>query len=286
MSAPQRTRLRALLDSGQLVVAPGVFDGLSASLVARTGFRAAYMTGAGTSASGFGLPDVGLLSQTEMAERARVLTGVLGEVPLIADADTGYGAPLNIARTVREYERAGVAALHLEDQAFPKKCGHLPDKELVDTAEHVTKIRAAVGAREDEATVVIARTDARGPLGLDAAVERANRYAEAGADLLFVEAPRSGAEIERIAREVTAPLLINVVQGGLTPDTPAEHLSALGYRVAIHPTALINAAAGAMAGALGELGGTGTGSLAPRTPQDLFNLVGLQEWSAFADRHT
>lgn len=285
MPASQRIRLRELLDEGRLVVAPGVFDGLSASLVARTGFTAAYMTGAGTAASGFGLPDIGLLSQTEMAERARMLTSVLGDIPLIADADTGYGAPLNIARTVREYERAGVAALHLEDQAFPKKCGHLPDKELVDTAEHVSKLQAALDAREDDHTVIIARTDARGPLGIDAAIERANRYAEAGADLLFVEAPRSTDEIERVAREVSAPLLINVVEGGLTPEMSADRLTELGFRLAIHPTAVINAAAGAIAHTLGELGGTDTENLRPHTPQDLFNLVGLREWSAFGDRH-
>lgn len=285
MPASQRIRLRELLDEGRLVVAPGVFDGLSASLVARTGFTAAYMTGAGTSASGFGLPDIGLLSQTEMAERARMLTSVLGDIPLIADADTGYGAPLNIARTVREYERAGVAALHLEDQAFPKKCGHLPDKELVDTAEHVSKLQAALDAREDDNTVIIARTDARGPLGIDAAIERANRYAEAGAELLFVEAPRSTDEIERVAREVSAPLLINVVEGGLTPEMSADRLTELGFRLAIHPTAVINAAAGAIAHTLGELGGTDTENLRPHTPQDLFNLVGLREWSAFGDRH-
>ncbi|MGW4244751.1 isocitrate lyase/PEP mutase family protein, partial [Nocardia sp. NPDC004722] len=218
MTTPPRARLRAALgDSAEIIVAPGVFDGLSASLVRRLDFTAAYLTGAGVAASGFGLPDIGLVTQTEMVERARMLVGVLGDIPLIADADTGYGTALNVVRTVREYEAAGVAAIQLEDQAFPKKCGHLPDKELITAAEFVTILTAALEARTDPDLLVIARTDARGPLGLDAAIDRANTYAAAGADVLFVEAPQGIAEIERIAREVKAPLLINQVIGGLTP---------------------------------------------------------------------
>ena len=284
MTTP-RARLRALLASGELITAPGVFDGLSASLAARVGFDAAYMTGAGVSASGFGLPDIGLLSQTEMVERARMITGVLGGVPLIADADTGYGAPLNVVRAVREYERAGVAALHIEDQAFPKRCGHLPDKELVSAREYVAKLQAALDARVDEDLVIIARTDARGPLGLDEAIERANRYAEAGADVIFVEAPRSMAEIERVAREVTAPLLINMVPGGLTPDAPSERLVALGYRIAIHPGVALGAAAASMLHSLAALHGTDASELVPTSPAGLFDLVGLREWSALGERH-
>ena len=176
------------------------------------------MTGAGVAASGFGLPDIGLLTQTEMVERARMMVRVLGDVPLIADADTGYGAPLNVVRTVREYEAAGVAAIQLEDQAFPKKCGHLPDKELIDGDEFVAKLYAALDARTDPDLVVIARTDARAPLGVDEAIDRANRYAAAGADVIFVEAPQSVDEIEQIAEEVAAPLLINLVAGGTDPD--------------------------------------------------------------------
>jgi 2-methylisocitrate lyase-like PEP mutase family enzyme len=182
-------RLRALLADDGLIVAPGVFDGISASLVGRVGFAAGYLTGAGVAASGFGLPDIGLLTQTEMTERARVLATALGDTPLIADADTGYGAPLNVIRTVREYEAAGVAAIQLEDQAFPKRCGHLPDKELISEDEFVVKLAAALDARSDLDLVVIARTDARAVLGVDAAIARANRYAAAGADVIFVEAP-------------------------------------------------------------------------------------------------
>jgi 2-methylisocitrate lyase-like PEP mutase family enzyme len=274
------------MDTDGMIVAPGVFDGVSASLVARSGFGAAYLTGAGVAAYGFGLPDIGLVTQTEMTERARVLVRTLGPVPLIADADTGYGAPINVARTVSEYEAAGVAAIHLEDQAFPKRCGHLPDKELVPAGEFTTKLRAALDARTDSDLLVIARTDARGPLGIDAAIERANTYAAAGADVLFVEAPQSLAEIERIAREVTGPLLINRVLGGLTPDIPTERLAELGFKIAIHPSVPSRAAAQAMIEAYAGLGGTPPHpGPPPLGPSALFRIVGLEEWSEFAQRH-
>jgi 2-methylisocitrate lyase-like PEP mutase family enzyme len=284
MSA-SRARFRELLAGQTLITAPGVFDGISASLVARTGFDAAYLTGAGTAASGCGLPDIGLVSQTEMVDKARMVVGVLGDIPLIADADTGYGAPLNVVRTVREYERAGVAALHLEDQAFPKKCGHLPDKELVPVEEYLAKLRAALDARQDDSLVIIARTDARGPLGIDAAIQRGVRYAQEGADVVFVEAPRSEAEIERIAREVPGPLLINVVWGGLTPQLPAERLTELGYRIAIHPGAALAPATDAMLRALAELRGVDAAAIRPSGPQAFFELVGLREWSELGERY-
>jgi 2-methylisocitrate lyase-like PEP mutase family enzyme len=173
-------RLRELLAGDELIVAPGVYDGISAALVGKFGFAAAYMTGAGVSASGWGLPDIGLLTLTEMAERARMLAGLL-EIPLIADADTGYGSPINVIRTVREYERAGVAAIQLEDQVFPKRCGHLTGKEVLEAEQFVVVLSAALEARRDPDTVIIARTDARGPLGIQAALERAQTYAAAGA---------------------------------------------------------------------------------------------------------
>ena len=284
-----RSRLRELLSEKELITAPGVFDGISASLVRRGGFAAAYMTGAGVSASGFGLPDIGLLTQTEMAERVRMIAGVLEDIPLIADAHTGYGAALNVVRTVREYVRAGVAALHLEDQAFPKRCGHLPDKELVGVEEYVGKLRAALDVRVDEDLVIIARTDARGPLGLDEAIDRANRYAAEGADVIFVEAPQSVAEIERIAAEVSAPLLINVVAGGLTPDVPPDRLAELGFRLAIHPTTVIGASTLAMLSALAALKDgrpvqPPSGVTLP-SPSTFFDLVGLREWSELGERY-
>jgi 2-methylisocitrate lyase-like PEP mutase family enzyme len=287
MSAHQARRaLRTALAGGDLVVAPGVFDGISAHLVARLGFRAAYLTGAGVAASGFGLPDIGLVTLTEMADRARTAVRVLGDVPLIADADTGYGAELNVVRTVREYEAAGVAALHLEDQAFPKKCGHLPDKELIEPEQFIRKLSAALEARTDSDLVVIARTDARGPLGIDAAIERGRAYAAAGADMVFVEAPESAAEIERIAAEVPGPLLINLVAGGLTPVESSRRLGELGFSVAIQPSLPLGHAALAMLSGLAELAGRDPAEFVPSSPAGFFNLVGLAEWSALGDRFT
>jgi 2-methylisocitrate lyase-like PEP mutase family enzyme len=277
--------LRARLATGELIVAPGVFDGLSASLAGRMGFAAGYMTGAGVAAAGFGLPDIGLVTQTEMVERARVLVRCLGEVPLIADADTGYGSALNVVRTVREYEAAGVAAIQLEDQAFPKKCGHLPDKELISAGEFVGKLTAALEARADPDLVVIARTDARGPLGLDAAIERAQLYAAAGADVIFVEAPQSAAELERIAAEVDAPLLVNLVAGGLTPLESAQRLGELGYAIAIHPSVPLGGVAWAMLSGLSELAGQDPAGWLPGSPAEFFNLVGLAEWSELGERY-
>src|SRR6202020_2457425 len=250
-----RQKLRALLDVGELVVAPGVFDGITAHLARRTGQAAAYMTGAGVAASGFGLPDIGLVTGTEMAERARMLVGVLGEFTLIADADTGYGTAMNVVRTVRLYEQAGVAAIQLEDQVFPKRCGHLDDKHVVDAAEFEQTLAAALDARSDDNLLVVARTDARAPLGLDAAIERANRYAQAGADNIFVEARQKEQESERSGREVDAPLLINLVLGGLTPLESASRLQELGYAIAIHPSNLLMQATFGMLQGLCELNG-------------------------------
>jgi 2-methylisocitrate lyase-like PEP mutase family enzyme len=282
-AATPGTRLRALLGTGQLIVAPGVFDGISAHLVRRMGFKAAYLTGAGTAASGFGLPDIGLVTGSEMAERAGMITEAVGDLPLIADADTGYGAAINVVRTVRAYERAGVAAIQLEDQTFPKRCGHLPDKEVISQAEFVAKLGAALDARTD--ALIVARTDARAVLGLDAAIDRANAYAQAGADIIFVEAPRTAAEVERIAKEVDAPLLINLVLDGLTPDGGPEYLQDLGYAIAIRPGDLFAAATHGMIAALTGLGGTLPGAVG-RSPRALFELVGLDEWQAIGDAFT
>jgi len=275
-----RQNLRALLDRGELVVAPGVFDWITAHLVNRTGQPAAYMTGAGVAASGFGLPDIGLVTATEMAERARMLVGVLGDIPLIADADTGYGMAMNVVRTVALYEQAGVAAIQLEDQVFPKRCGHLTDKHVVDTAEFELTLAAALDARTDDNLLVVARTDARAPLGLDAAIERANRYAQAGADVIFVEAPQSIEEIERIAREVQAPLLINLVLGGMTPLESATRLQELGYAIAIHPSNPLARAVLGMLEGLCELSGGNVADHLPTRPAEFFNLVGMAEWLA------
>jgi 2-methylisocitrate lyase-like PEP mutase family enzyme len=280
-----RQALRDLLDSRQIVLAPGVFDGISAQLVRRTGQSAAYLTGAGVAASGFGLPDIGLVTASEMTERVRMIVGVLGDIPLIADADTGYGAAINVVRTVREYESAGAAAIQLEDQAFPKRCGHLPDKELVDAAVFEQKLLAALDCRVDDDFLVVARTDARAPLGLDEAIERGNRYARAGADVIFVEAPQGVDEIERVAREVDAPLLINLVPGGLTPIESAARLQELGYAIAIHPGTPLARGIVAMLEALCELNGRSAADYLPETPAEFFNLVGLAEWAQISERY-
>ncbi len=278
MSTPARQRLKDLLDKHELIIAPGVFDGISAQLTKRTGHVAAYMTGAGVAASGFGLPDIGLVTATEMADRVRMIAGALGDIPLIADADTGYGAPMNVVRTVRSYDAAGVAAIQLEDQVFPKRCGHLPDKHVVDAAVFEQTLAAALDARSDDNLLVVARTDARAPLGLDAAIERANRYAEAGADIIFVEAPQDTGEIERIAREVDARLLINLVLGGMTPLQSASRLQELGYAIAIHPSNLLIRATVGMLQSLCELNGSDVAAHLPTSPADFFNMVGMAEW--------
>jgi 2-methylisocitrate lyase-like PEP mutase family enzyme len=234
------TALRQLLEVDDVVVAPGVYDGLSARLARHAGFAAVYATGGGIARS-MGYPDLGLLGLTEVVER---LVGIVEHagVPVIADADTGYGNALNVRRAVREFERAGVAALHLEDQTFPKRCGHLDDKTLVPTAEMVGKLRAARAAAGDPDLVLIARTDAIAVEGLDAAIERAHAYAGAGADVLFIEAPTTEAQIEAIARRLPGPKLLNMFEGGKTPLVPLARLRALGYRIVIIPSDLQRAA--------------------------------------------
>jgi 2-methylisocitrate lyase-like PEP mutase family enzyme len=277
-------KLREQLAGQDLIVAPGVYDGISAALVGQLGFSAAYMTGAGVCASGYGLPDIGLLTLTEMAERAAVLAGLL-DVPLIADADTGYGSPINVARTVREYEHAGVAAIQLEDQVFPKRCGHLSGKEVIDADEFALVLQAAVEARRDPATLIVARTDARAPLGIDEAISRANRYASIGADVIFVEAPQSVEEIEQIAAEVNAPLLLNVVPGGLTPDVDHTRLAELGYRIAIHPGVTLAAVVPAAIDALSRLGARTPTLAGGASPAKFFDLFGLTAWNKLSDRY-
>jgi 2-methylisocitrate lyase-like PEP mutase family enzyme len=238
------TAFRQLLAAPDIVVAPGVYDGLSARLAARAGFSAVYATGGGIARS-LGYPDLGLLGMTEIIDRLLPIVEHAG-VPVIADADTGYGNALNTHRAVRAFERAGVAALHLEDQVFPKRCGHLDDKGVVPTAEMVQKLVAARDAAADADLVLIARTDAIAVEGFDAAIERAQAYAEAGADVIFVEAPRTLAEIEAIPRRVRAPHLINMFLGGKTPLVPLPRLREFGYRIVIIPSDLQRAAIRAM----------------------------------------
>ena len=273
------TALRRMLAEPGIVVAPGAYDGISARLIEAAGFKAIYMTGAGTAASHLGQPDLGLATLTEMATHARHIASVVS-LPVIADADTGYGNALNVVRTVREYERAGVAALHLEDQVFPKKCGHIAGKDVIPAKEFAEKIRAATEYRTDPDFVVIARTDARAVTGFEDAVERANLYREAGADVIFFEAPQTEDEVRRVAREVKAPLLINMAAGGRTPAMKTSELERLGFKIVIYPVVCMFAAMDAIERALGQLRERETDWHEGLTlsPLEFFRKVGFDWW--------
>jgi 2,3-dimethylmalate lyase len=267
-------RLRELLSGEVAVVAPGAYDALSARLIEEAGFPAVYMTGFGTAASLLGRPDIGLVSSSEMIDNARRISGCVG-VPVIADADTGYGNPINVIRTVRDYERAGVAGIHLEDQVMPKRCGHLSGKTLVPVGDMTAKVQAAVAARTDPDFVIIARTDARAVEGIEAALERAARYLEAGADVLFVEAPEDEGEINLIARTFAGvPLLFNWAEGGRTPPVSLARLGELGFRIVIFPIGALLSAATAIRSFLAALRRDGT----PATM-----LAGLPTLAQFVD---
>ena len=256
-SSGGRPRLAELID-GDMVLAPGCYDPLGARLIEEAGFPAVYMTGFGTAAGRLGRPDVGLLTLSEMVDNARRIAQAVS-VPVIADADTGYGNALNVIRTVREYEAAGAAAIHLEDQVMPKKCGHMEDKALIGAGEMAAKVAAAVAARERPDFLIIARTDARAVEGLDRALERARRYRDAGADVLFVEAPQSTDEIKTIAdRFPDVPLLFNYAEGGKTPAVTHEFLRDLGFRLVIFPLSALLAATAAMRSVLAEIRTRGT----------------------------
>jgi 2-methylisocitrate lyase-like PEP mutase family enzyme len=231
----QTARLRELLSRPGIVLAPGCYDGISARLIERAGFEVAYMTGFGSAASVLGMPDTGLISFAEMATHAGNLAAAIG-IPLIADADTGYGNAVNTYRTVQAYARAGVAGIQIEDQVSPKKCGHTKGKLVVPLPEMLGKIRAACDARADGDIVIVARTDARAVNGFEDALERAQAFAEAGADVVFFEAPETTGEMAKVARTIKAPTLINVVQDGKTPCLPADELERMGFKLAIYPS--------------------------------------------------
>ena len=241
------TRFRSLLAGPDLLVAPGAYDGLSARLIAQAGFPLVYMTGFGTAASVLGQPDVGLLTMSEMVSRASALAAVIGDIPLIADADTGYGNPINVRRTVREYERVGVAGIHIEDQIWPKKCGHMEGKQVIPMDEMVQKIHAAIDARQDPDFVLIARTDAAAVHGFEDALRRGQAYREAGADVLFIEAPRSIEQLKAIkATFPDVPLLFNWAESGKTPPLPLQEIDSLGFKLVIVPVSLLFAATKSM----------------------------------------
>ncbi|SFE49198.1 isocitrate lyase/PEP mutase family protein [Blastococcus tunisiensis] len=276
-----RARLRELVEGPEPLLAPGAYDALSARLIEQAGFDAVYMTGFGTTASLIGRPDVGLLSGTEMVDNARRIVAAV-DVPVIADADTGYGNAINVVRTVQLYEQAGVAGIQLEDQVMPKKCGHMSGKLLIGADEMVGKIRAAVEARRDPDLLVIARTDAVAVTGTDDAIARARAFADAGADVLFVEAPTSDADIERVATELrdVAPLVFNWAEGGKTPPMSLERITELGFSLVIYPIGTLLAATAGIRSLLATLrrDGVPTAALdAVPTFGEFTDLIGLPE---------
>lgn len=284
---PGPRRLRELLAGPEPVLAPGVFDALGARLVEEAGFPAVYMTGFGTAAALLGRPDVGLLTMGEMVENAARIVAAC-ELPVIADADTGYGNPLNVIRTVQEYERAGVAAIHIEDQVAPKKCGHMEGKQVIPASEMEAKVRAAVAARRSDDFVIIARTDARAVEGMAGAIDRARRYHEAGADVLFVEAAETEDEVAAVAGEMRGiPLLFNWAEGGKTPPLDHATLTALGFRIVIFPIATLLGTTRWIRQALAEIRTAGTPlPIMDQLPRfgEFCDFIGLPEIHDLEDR--
>ena len=276
-----RQTLKQLLKRNKLLVAPGCFDGLSARLVQEAGFEAAYLSG-GAVARSMGIPDIGLVTMSESIERAVQVVSAIN-IPIIADADTGYGNAVNLVRSVREFERAGVAAIHIEDQITPKRCGHLDGKEVISLEEMELKLKAALATRSDPDFCIIARTDARGVNGFEDAVKRANAFAKLGVDAIFFEAPQSEAELEEVPKRVpNIPLLVNVFKGGKTPMLPMERLEKMGFRIAIYPSETQRAAIHAMRSALSTLKREGTTESIDAnltTFKDRDKVVGLDDWN-------
>jgi 2,3-dimethylmalate lyase len=288
-TAGSQPSLRTLLETARPVLAPGCYDALGARLIEEAGFSAVYMSGFGTSAGLLGRPDVGLVSMTEMADNARRIVDAVN-LPVIADADTGYGNPINVLRTVRAYEKAGVAALHIEDQVAPKKCGHMEGKQVVSVNEMVEKVRAAVDARISSDLLIIARTDARAVEGLDAAIERAACYREAGADILFIEAPQSVEEIRLIASAFpSVPLLFNYAEGGKTPAIEHALLAELGYAIVIFPIATLLAATKTIRAMLERIRADGSPiNILPELPRfaEFLDFIGLPEIRELEQRYS
>jgi 2-methylisocitrate lyase-like PEP mutase family enzyme len=279
MAITMTRQLRELLARPRLLMAPGAADALTARLIARHGFEAIYMTGAGTTAVRLGMPDVGLLTMPEMVDNAQRIADA-SRLPLIADADTGYGGPVNVQRTVRAYERAGAAAIHIEDQEFPKRCGHLAGKSLIAVEDMVGKIRAGLDARTDANFMLIARTDALAVEGFERAMDRCRRYEEAGADMIFLEAPSKMEHLAAIPKAFARPTLYNMASSGKTPFLPAEEIQKLGFKLAIYPNYALLSAITAISKTLTEL--KRTGSVAGIVKeiasfQEFFDLVGMKE---------
>jgi 2-methylisocitrate lyase-like PEP mutase family enzyme len=288
MTIEGRAALARHIRGGGFVTAPGVFDMISARLADRMGFKALYMTGYGTVASYLGLPDAGIATYTDMVARAGQIAGGT-TTPLIADADTGYGGLVNVRHTVRGYEAAGVAAIQIEDQAYPKKCGHMSGHKLVPVEEMVTKIKVALDSRASPDFLIIARTDARKAVGIDEAFRRSEAYVKAGCDILFYEAPADVEEMRRIARTFDVPLMANMVEGGATPVLPTKDLEAMGFRIAIFPAAGFLAAADALRRAytgLKEHGRATAGGATLYPFKEFSTLMGFDEIIAFEDQYS
>ena len=285
MTDLKRKTFSERLARDELIVAPGVYDMISAKLADRHGFDCLYMTGYGVVASHLGLPDAGLATYSDMASRVAQMCGST-QTPLVADGDTGYGGLLNVQHTVRGYETAGAVAIQLEDQEFPKKCGHMLGRRVVPVEEMVAKIRVAIESRSDKRFKVIARTDARTTLGLDEALRRAEAYLRAGADILFIESPETLEEMERIGRTFDAPLIANMVEGGRTPLVDAATLHTLGYRIAIFPVLGFLAAAAALEAAYSRLKehGSSAGMDVPLYSFKEFGAMMGFDWVAEFDR--
>jgi 2-methylisocitrate lyase-like PEP mutase family enzyme len=283
LNAPKR--LRELMQTTPLIYAPGVFDGYSARIANAEGFPALYMTGAGTAGSRLGQADLGLTTMTEMVENARMIASVI-DVPLIADADTGFGGSINVARAVHQYEQAGVAAMHIEDQTFPKRCGHLEGKTVCSYEEWEQRIRAAARERFNPDFVIIARTDANAVNGFEDAMHRIKLGFAAGADVGFLEAPTSMEQIERIIKEAPGPMLLNVVANGKTPMLTVDQVRDAGFKFAIWPGALNRAAIAAMQAAVREFKKTGTDQHTSTGlgPTEIFEILGLSETLAIDTR--
>jgi 2-methylisocitrate lyase-like PEP mutase family enzyme len=278
------SKLRAMIKRGGMTIAPGAYDCITAKLIADAGFEAVYMTGAGTAAA-HGYPDYGLLTMSEMVTNAGKIAATV-DCPVIADADTGYGNELNVVRTVREYARHGVAAIHIEDQVFPKKCGHLDNKEVIPAGDYIAKIRAAADARGNSDFIIIARTDSRAVIGFDEAIMRANAALAAGADVAFVEAPQTIDEVASVPKLVKGPCLLNVVRRGKTPAVELKQAEEMGYKIAILPTLLFRGVIGCCEELLAEVK-KGHFPAPPKdlSPHEAFARFGAEEWDAMRERY-
>lgn len=281
--------LRELLARPEILIAPGAYDGISVKLIEQAGFKAAFMTGAGVSASVIGRPDIGLMTMTEMVNTAKNLASAVN-IPLIADADTGYGNQLNVIRTVQEYELAGVAAIQMEDQVAPKRCGHLSGKEVISVDEFVAKLKAAVNEKNDKDLVIIARTDARAAEGFDKTIERCKKYIETGIDVIYFEALQSVDEVEKVGRILGSSvyLLNNQVPGGKGPTLTAKELEQMGYKIVIFPTVCMSPALAQMQIALDFLKGQGTLTEAVNggDGMNLLKIIGIDEWLEKGKKYT